>query len=95
MDKKVLNTGTSILLSGNNVGIFTYYKGFEKNISMFISDSVNTINGVIVLEGNLIYQNNGWGNIDFKINNKGELIAIGSESSKFDINNEGYLTVTE
>jgi hypothetical protein len=95
MTKQTLRTETSILRSGSDLGIFTFYKEFEKNIRMFISQTVQNIGGVSFKEGELVYENIGWGEIDFKINNKGELIAIGGDADKFNIDDEGYLTVTE
>lgn len=95
MAKTVLNIFSTVTVNDNDVELFTFYRDFDRRVSMEISDQIQTVGGISFLEGELIYENIGWESIDFTINKDGELIAIGGESSKFAISDDGNLTVTE
>ena len=94
MDKVVLNTQTNILRNGDEIGIFTFYTPYERDIDAFISDSEQNINGIPFLEGELGFTYYNWEGISFELNENGELIAVGEEADQFSINSEGYLIYT-
>lgn len=93
MAKGVLNTQTNLFRDGSQIEIFTFYTEDERSIEAFISSSQN-IDGVQFLDGELGFKIINWG-IDFKLNSLGELIVVGDDANKFEIDNDGNLTITE
>lgn len=95
-DRKVLNTSTDLILTGPDIGIYTYYTPRLEDISAFITNSVTTQNGVSFLENELGYTKRGYADVSFFINEYGELVVLADNPDKFAIDaTTGQLTITE
>ena len=96
MAKAVLNTNTELNLNGTDFGIYTFYTPYEQNIEVFISESVQNINGVSFIEGEGGYTNNGFENTVFFMNEFGELIVTSDVADRFSLEaTTGQLQYTE
>lgn len=95
MNKGVLNTQTTITRVNSNIDVFTFYQQEgEKNITAFVSETVENIGSVSFVEGELIFVFDNWKGVRFELNKKGELVVISNEANKFSINEQGELIYT-
>lgn len=94
MTKAILKTNTDLRRSPGNIGIYTYYVSYDKNIVFFISEIDKTVNTISFKQGELGYTNNDWDNTYFILNENGELIVVSDEADKFSININGELEYT-
>lgn len=95
MNKEILSTKTDILISGNDLGIFTYFDNSSNKLITYIANSVFTKNGVSFLEGQLGYDRDGYEDVTFFLNEKGELVVKSENPDRFEVNSDGQLTITE
>lgn len=85
---------TDVTITGNSIGIFTYYSTLKK-IFAFITDTVKNVNSVLFKENELGIVNDGYDNTDFYINSVGELIVFSDIADDFNIDANGELTIYE
>ena len=95
MNKEVLSTKTDILISGNDLGIFTYFDNSINKLIAYITSTVFIKNGVSFLEGQLGYDKDGYVDVSFFVNENGELIVKADSPDRFNISSDGQLTITE
>ena len=95
MNKEILSTRTDIIISGSDLGIFTYFDNSIKRIIAYISDTVFSKNGGVFLEGELGYDKEGYEDVSFFLNERGELVVKANDPSIFNIDSNGQLTITE
>lgn len=94
-DNKLINTKTIVTKSNSDISIFTYYLNNVKSLLVFISDKLQNIGGKLFKENELGVTNNGYGDVSFLINNKGELIVQHDTDKTFSINSNGELIMEE
>jgi len=95
MAKEILNTQTIINKAGSNIGIYTFYTPRSEDILAFIADSVITKNEVNFIEGELGITKYGYDDVQFFLNESGDLVVSSLDPDRFDINSDGQLTITE
>lgn len=93
---KIIPTLTNLATSSSSITIFTYYTPFilPNTIKAKIQDIVGTLNGVNFIENELtIDMINHPENIDYIINDEGELIVIANtgDTNKYSVNVDGDL----
>lgn len=97
MAKKVILPSYTVFIRNEpNFDLITYYRDCDAQeiLQILIAKSATTFNGVALIEGELLISGdeNFFGNqIDFDINSLGDLVAIGSSSNEYSVNNEGEL----
>ncbi len=84
-----LNTITEIRKNGGNVGIYTYYSE-DGLLSVFVSETSDSINNVQFLEGEFGVINS-YSDIIPMMNKKGEFIIQHNDDKSFSINDDGEL----
>jgi len=95
MEKKILNTNTSINIINNGIEIYTFYSSLEEEILAFITDEVKNLNGVNFKENEEGYIKTGYKDVSFFINEHGEFIVESDDPNRFGISSDGQLTITE
>lgn len=91
-----LEVQTTVSIIGDAISIRTYYDTSEVDsdtIEAFISDIVQIIDGVPIIEGELCirYEND----IDYTINENGDLIVNDDNADNYSIDSDGSLIYTE
>mgnify|MGYP001026884322 CR=1 FL=1 len=92
--KKILNTATEILRNGSSLGIFTYYVGSDL-LEFFFIFIPETKDGISFVENELGYRKVGYEDVDFFINNNGDLVVESDDVERFEIGNDGNLYLDE
>jgi len=96
MTKVTLNTNTNLLRNGSNLGVYTFYTPYDRNIEAFISGTVQNLNGVNFIEGEGGYTNFNFENTIFFVNELGELLVTSQDADKFSLDPlTGQLQITE
>lgn len=95
-ETKVIETITQVSVIGDAISIRAYYDTSEVDtdtIEAFISEIVQTREGVPLIEGELaiVYEND----VDFTINEDGELIVNDIDAANYSIDSAGNLIYTE
>lgn len=95
-ETKVIETLTSVSVIGDAISIRAYYDTSEVDtdtIEAFISEIVQTREGVPLIEGELAiaYEND----VDFTINEDGELIVNDIDAANYSVDSSGSLIYTE
>ena len=94
METKVLTTKSELSKVGGIISLFTYYVA-DFFIRAFISNKKETKNNVEILEGEGIFEYSGYDDVNFYLNNKGELIINSSDNKEWYINELGELIMEE
>lgn len=95
-ETKVIETTTQVSVIGSAISIRAYYDTSEVDtdtIEAFISEIVQIREGVPLIEGELaiVYEND----VDFTINEDGELIVNDVDAANYSIDSDGDLIYTE
>lgn len=94
-EEKIISTKTNLTITGSSLGIFTFFTGSIKSLKSFILTAAKTVNGVLFKENELEFQNVGYDDISFSLNNSGELIIKSDSNKSFTINADGELIMEE
>lgn len=98
-EEKVLNTRTSVSIQGSNIIIRAYYQegsSILNTLAASISEIVQTIDGVQVVEGELYTQMINYPQeIDYNIDNNGDLFINAEDSENYYIDSNGDLIYVE
>lgn len=99
-EEKILLTQTSVSIIGSAISIRSYYNGEEAandTLAAFISDIVQTVDGVGIIEGELsIQMNENYPlEIDYTIDSNGDLIVNSDDANNYSINSSGQLIYTD
>lgn len=98
-ETKTLITKTEVLIIEATIRIKAYYETVvsgANTILAFISDIVQTFDGVFFKEGELAIQMQNYPlEIDYQIDSNGDLIVTGSDSSQYSIDSSGDLIYEE
>ena len=90
-ENKILQTTTEVTLSGSNISIYTYFTDSLRYIKAFIKNVVDWVNGVRFVENEEGFVVAGFDDVDFYLNNRGELIVKSNDDKTFTIDSDGYL----
>jgi hypothetical protein len=93
---KIIPTKTEVLRIGGALNIRTYYQQGEVDFLIaFISGILQTLNGILFKEGELGYTKDGYSDINFIIDNDGNLVIQSNGNKTFSINSNGELIMEE
>ena len=97
-EQKTIETKTSVSIVGSAISIRAYYDAdvdVINTILAFISDIVQTVDGVGFIEGELgITMQNYLTDIDYSIDASGNLIVFAGDADNYSINFDGNLIYT-
>lgn len=98
-ETKIIETQTLVTIVGSAISIKAYYEtgvSSGNTLLAFISDIVQTVDGVGFIEGELgITMENYPTAIDYEIDNDGNLIVIADDAEHYSIDSSGSLIYTE
>lgn len=84
----VLKTTTIVTRNGAKVEIYTFY---GDGTFAFIAETSASLDNVSYKEGDLVFRIADFPDIDFSLNENGELMATGKYASELEIDGEGNL----
>lgn len=94
MAKQVLQTITTVSRVSGVASILTEYAPSAEFIRMFIHDPPTVVGGVSFKQGELEFSKKGFEDVNFFINNRGELVVNANNPQQFSIDADGYLIRT-
>lgn len=94
-EEKIISTKTNLTRTDSSLDIFTFFTGSIKGLKAFILTAAKTVNGILFKENELEFQNVGYSDISFSLNNNGDLIIRSNSNKSFTVNDEGELIMEE
>lgn len=93
MAKAILNTLTTFEVSNNVKTISSFYSEDSSYLYFLISESPTNIGGVEIKQGELFFTSIGNEDLDFNIDENGNLLVHSSNPDIFSINENGELII--
>ena len=95
IENKLIPTTTNVSSVNGNLSIFTFFTAAVDYIVAFISEIKQSVGGKLFKEGELGITQNGYEDIVFFIDTKGNLIIQSNSDKTFYLNDLGELIMEE